>query len=696
MSSANRFPIRLPLIAWGLLALGPARGADALPAHPRLLFDAGEVEQIKQRIRQPAWSEAWQKFKGDFDKTIEESIELPPRGANWGHWYVCPKHGAALTTGRQIEPWKWEHICPVDQQVFHGDPKKPSRDYDGCVLGRAHGDYAQAIRKAGILYQITGDEKYARRGREILLAYADRYLSYRLHTTSGSKAVGGGRLFSQALDESVWLIPVAQGADLIWNSLTEDDRRLLAEKLFLPAAREVIGPSKFGVHNIQCWYNGAMGLTGFLLDDRKLIRAAIDDPKGGYRTQMAKGVQPDGVWREGAWSYHFYTLSALVPLVEAARHGGIDLYGEPLKRMFEAPIALAMPNMKLPAFNDSRETGLNANLYELAYARYQDPVFVRALAGSKRTEEFALWFGVDTLPQPEKSALQSHNDPSGGYGVLQRGTGQQATWLCLKYGPHGGGHGHYDKLTFVLYAGGQTICPDAGTRGYGSKLHEDWDKTTLAHNTLTANLSSQKQARGRCLAFGSDNGADYAMAEAGPVYEGLRFVRTAALLSTNLLVFVDQVQADKEQLLDVACHLNGAWEDLPAGEKFEPPNASAYRYLQGTTQRTLTAGMSLKCRGADKNLRLIVLAGDTPTDIITGTGIGKDTSDRVPVVLFRRRAPQSTFVWGLSLDGTPVTLTAKADDKAQTADVQVTAGAGSWHLEVDGCKGSVRVRPVTK
>lgn len=232
---------------------------------------------------------------------------------------------------------------------------------------------------------------------------------------------------------------------------------------------------------------------------------------------------------------------------------------------------------------------------------------------------------------------------------------------------------------------------------YGSKLHADWDKTTPAHNTLTVNLSSQKQARGRCLAFGSDNGMDYAMAEAGPVYEGLRFVRTTALLTANLLVLVDQVQADREQLLDVACHLNGAWEDLPAGEKFEPPNASAYRYLQGTTQRTSATGMSLKCRGADTNLHLIVLASDTtPTDIITGTGIGKDTADRVPVALFRRRAPQSTFVWGISLDGTPVTLSAKADDAAQTADVQVTAGAGSWHLEVDNGKGRVAIRPLTK
>ena len=127
---------------------------------------------------------------------------------------------------------------------------------------------------------------------------------------------------------------MAQGADLVWDTLSEADRARSPTKLFLPAARDVILPHRMGIHNIQCWKNSAVGLTGFLLGDDALIKAAIDDPDRGYRAQMAKGVQGDGVWHEGAWGYHFYTLSALWPLTEAARNAGIDLYGEPLKKMF--------------------------------------------------------------------------------------------------------------------------------------------------------------------------------------------------------------------------------------------------------------------------------------------------------------------------------------------------------------------------
>jgi len=367
---------------------------DPLPPHPRLLVNAKGIDQLKQRVNESSWSDQWKDFKSGFDKTIDEKIELPPRGGNWWHWYVCPKHGARLTQGKLIGPWQWEHICPIDKEVLHGDPARPDRDYDGVIINNTHNKYSRAIRDAGILYQVTGDKRYAQRGREILLAYAEKYLSYPLHNIHGEAKIGGGHVGPQTLDEAGWLIPVAQGADLIWNTLSETDRQTLTEKLFLPAAREVILPHKMGVHNIQCWKNSAVGLVGFLLGDQDLIHTAIDDEDRGYRTQMAKGVQEDGVWYEGAWGYHFYTLSALWPLTEAARNCGTDLYGEPLKTMYEAPINLAMPNLMLPAFNDSTEVDVHNALYELAYARYHDPVYLEALAGSKRRNEFALWFGA--------------------------------------------------------------------------------------------------------------------------------------------------------------------------------------------------------------------------------------------------------------------------------------------------------------
>ena len=659
-------------------------GAPELPKHPRLLFNAEGIARLKARSQDPAWSAQWKSIVSRADGALSQKIVLPPRGGNWWHWYVCPKHGARLTTGKQIGEWEWEHTCPVDHEVLHGDATRPDRDFDGCMIGGAHDRYAREVLNAGLAYQVTGDDRYAKRGRDILAVYADRYLTYPLHDIHGEPRIGGGRVQPQTLDEAGWLISLAQGADLLWDTIPEAQRQVLAEKIFLPAARDVILAHRMGIHNIQNWKNSAVGLTGFLLGDTALIHAAIDDPDRGFRVQQAKGVQADGVWFEGAWGYHFYTMSAVWPLTEAARNCGIDLYGEPLKKMYEAPIKLAMPNLMLPAFNDSTEADVHSPLYELAYARYHDPLFLTALAGSSRRNEYALWFGADKLPENSGVSLGSRNAPSSGYAILQRGDGPQATWLCLKYGPHGGGHGHPDKNNFILYSRGQVLFPDPGTRPYGSPLHGEWDRVTLAHNTLVVDEKSQATATGSCLAFGNDHGIDYAMTDAGKIYDDVRFVRTAVMLNENLVVFVDQVHSDKQHTYDLATHVNGRWKTRPSAEKVTLPATGGYQHLLDVSAYK-GDGATLGLDGVS-----IVLAGNEPTTVITGTGVGKNTEDRVPIAIFRRVAQDTTYVWAAALDGETVKLTAKDGGAA----VHVEGAAHEWDLAVDPAKGTVKASVV--
>src|SRR5438552_156518 len=100
-----------------LLCLPTAAAAEtpaALPPHPRLLLNAEGIAQLNQRVAQAPWARAeWEQLKSRVDKTLNQPVELPPRGGNWSHNYVCPEHGARLTRGRKIGPWQWEHTCPV-------------------------------------------------------------------------------------------------------------------------------------------------------------------------------------------------------------------------------------------------------------------------------------------------------------------------------------------------------------------------------------------------------------------------------------------------------------------------------------------------------------------------------------------------------------------------------------------------------
>ncbi|MEZ8219010.1 Alginate lyase [Candidatus Fervidibacteria bacterium JGI MDM2 SSWTFF-3-K9] len=654
-----------------------------LPEHPRLLFSRKGIAELKERINRYDWAKAqWEALKRRADAALSEPINLPPRGGNWWHYYACPKHGASLRTSKQIGEWQWEHICPVDNEVIQSDPTKPERDYDGVVIMGVHGRFANLVRDLGIVYQVTGDRRYAEKAKAILLAYADRYLSYPLHDIRGKPSVGGGRVGPQTLDESTWLIPMAQGVDLIWEMLTESERQTLAQKLFLPAAREVIQPHKMGVHNIQCWKNSAVGLVGFLLGDEELIREAIENPERGYWTQMRKGVSEDGVWWEGAWGYHFYTLSALWHLTEAARNCGINLYGDELKRMFDAPFKFMMPNWRLPAFNDSTEVallteigfarfGITQPIYELAYARYREPLYAALLSRGERRSDFALWFGVGELPQPQPIRWRSANYPASGYAILARGEGEQATWLCLKYGPHGGGHGHPDKLNFVLYARGQVLALDPGMARYGVPIHGGWYRTTLAHNTLVVDETNQKPAEGKYLSFGTEGGIDFVIADAGDIYDGVRFRRAIALFNENAIVVIDHVRCEKERLLDIALHLRGQWSNLPEGEKWTPPNKDGYRYLTEATIRRVSGSAAIAVNPRPDWRVAVTLIVDAPIDLVTAMGIGSHAADRVPMIMARRQAKDLVLVWCISLDGRPIQAVLAPDATKRPTDISV-------------------------
>jgi len=669
------YPARCVFALGFLLAFsGSAWAADSavqrlatgeLPAHPRLLVSRSGVERLKSRVAELDWAQRWwRRFLAGVDSRLKRPVELPPRGGNWYHWYVCPEDGSALRRGRSIGKWRWEHRCELCNKVWTGGrPDEPSRDYDGCAIQSVHFDYAYQVRNCGLAWQVTGERRYFERARRILLDYAAKYLSYPLHRIHGGPGIGGGRVASQTLTEACWLIPIAQGADLIWPSLDEGERRRIASKLLLPAARDVILPHRLGVHNIQCWKNSAVGLVGLLLADETLIREAMDDPECGYRTQMREGVSAAGSWYEGSWGYHFYTLQGTWPLVEAARNCGIDLYCPDLRAMFDIPIKLMSPTGVLPAFNDSHTVSVRrqAALYELAYARFGNARYLAVLGGDRVTGEagrvsrgdMAVLYGVESLPgrsqKPQKHV--SANYPAAGFAILAKGQGDRATWLCLDYGPHGGGHGHPDKLSFVLFACGVELSLDPGTARYGTPIQRSWYRTTIAHNTVTVAERSQRPATGECLAFGSVGPVDFLIADAGEAIASGTFRRAVALVDQHTVVFTDRVRLKAAATIDVAYHQRGRWVGLPAGGKWPVPDKAGYKHLRDAAVRTGDQPLRLSIAHEAAPKAAILVAGGCADQIITAIGIGARPGEKVPALIMRRSGREATFVWAVSIDG---------------------------------------------
>ena len=59
----------------------------------------------------------------------------------------------------------------------------------------------------------------------------------------------------------------------------------------------------------------------------------------------------------------------------------------------------------------------------------------------------------------------------GGLVVLRQGIGAEAVAAFLDYGQHGGGHGHFDKMNFTLFAYGREWLLDPGRLTY---IHKEY------------------------------------------------------------------------------------------------------------------------------------------------------------------------------------------------------------------------------
>ncbi len=611
-----------------------------LPPHPRLLLSDGELGGIKARLKEPQLKARYETLLKDADAALAKPLNLPSRGGQWYHWYACKKDGNRL---KAISPT--QHKCDVCGTIYSGYP------YDDVYLSTIHDAYSRDMKNLGLAYRLSGDKKYAAKARELLLAYADKYESYPLHDINGKPNVGGGKIGPQTLDESTWTIPVAQGADLIWDTLSEADKTHIGNDLFRPIA-QVIRQHKMSIHNIQCWKNSAVGLVGLLLDDAALVAEAING-EVGFKKQIEKGISADGQWYEGAWGYHFYTMNATLPLAEAGARCGLGLYeykapnGRSYKDLFEGPLNFAMPNLLLPAFNDSGTVDVKPQqaLYETAFERYGDPRFAEVLKYGKRDSLEALLLGAKPLPEAPVESSAAKNYAATGYAILRNSTGENATWLCLKYGPHGGGHGHPDKLNFVLYSRGQILGVDPGTAAYGVPIQNEWYKSTLAHNTLVVDEENQKPAEGKSLAFLSRPGLSAALAEAGNIYEGVVYRRAVALFGEDTILILDIAKADKEHTFDFAYHNAGKWETPPNGEPVNLPNKPGYQHFQDAT-KILTVPPII----ADNlNVRINTTAAPMG-QLIAGTGVGKNTTDRVPMLMQRIKGTQAVAGWLIHLD----------------------------------------------
>jgi len=431
----------------------------------------------------------------------------------------------------------------VDSAIENGFDVPIPKDYSGGYTHETHKKNYILMQKAGVLYQILDEEKYAKFVKDMLFEYAKMYPTLPIHPKPRSYA--RGKLFWQCLNDSNWLVYTSQAYDCVYDYLTEEERDTLETDLFKPYADFISkgNPQFFNrVHNHSTWGNVGVGMIALVMEDDSLLQTALyglkdvnidkklkdndggyinsDDQKIGFFANLDEPFSPDGYYTEGPY-YQRYAMYPFLIFAQALQNKKPDLKvleykdGVLLKGV-NALLNLSDADGDFFLLNDSQKgmSYYNSSLISAVDIGYHfggnDPelLSVAKNQGEVTLDDagLAVALGIKegkTKPFVKKSIELSDgaNGDYGAVGILRSGNLE----LVHKYTAHGLSHGHYDKLSYALFEDGKEVVQDYGMarfvnieqKGGGNYLKENttWAKQTIGHNALVQNEVSHFQGK---------------------------------------------------------------------------------------------------------------------------------------------------------------------------------------------------------
>ena len=330
--------------------------------------------------------------------------------------------------------------------------------------------FSQAASDLALLYQRTGDRSYARKSALILDRFAQVYPGYCVHydlpfTQKHIFPGDQGHPFPvtayRAAKWSWWAymdIPedLIRAYDLIRSSgaLDEAMKRRIEDDFFRSSVTFIRGfEPQLG--NMDPSLLGGMIVAGRVLGEPDYIHEAVDRIDRLVETQFFA----DGMWREGALSYHQQTLGGVQHLDELLK-GYSDPPGYHYSRDGKRFEDLDLTD-RFPILQKARTI-----LERLQYPSGR-PVVVHDTWSSDRRRGGTTSTGPILLPA---------------YGHARLGLGRGDDQLQVHLHFSGGyGHQHADLLSLTLFARGGERLSDIG---YTHTKYRTWAQSTLSHNTV--------------------------------------------------------------------------------------------------------------------------------------------------------------------------------------------------------------------
>lgn len=429
------------------------------------------------------------------------AVVLPEQRGGWWHRYVCPAHGVELDhvglLGGQFpaDGAPCPHGCRIDTPEVRGA---------WTVL--AHQACAREIRRLSR----AGTPEDRATAADLLGDYSALY--EQLAATEHADAdtwMHRGHLFQQALTESIWAVTIGEACTR--TRTAETLRHTLAARAAL--ARDTLLAQDRFHSNYTAWHLAAGAVC-------TADPAWLTGPHGVFAHVLA-ATGPDGWEWEASTYYHAFVLRAYLQALRACPHVSVPAeITARLAAMARALTVIARPG-QLPALHDGpyARAGYDDELAELAE-------LTTALLPAAEPADAVTVFG------------------DAGYAVL-RGTDLTA---IVDFGPHGGSHGHRDKLALYLYGPHTPWQPDPGQVPYGHPGWREHYASTAAHPAFSVDGQEQAECAGR-LVRADEHGVEVACDSA---YPGVTATRRLTLVGDSL---VDELTVRADRPRRIALHL---------------------------------------------------------------------------------------------------------------------------------------------
>ena len=541
------------------------------------------------------------------------------------------------------------------------------QDAGGGYTHEQHKKNAKLIYESAMLFKLTGQKKYADFSIKILEAYANVYPNWGAHPKP--KEQSAGRMFWQNLNESWWLVYVAQGYGAVKSELTDVQSDHIEKNLLRNMADFLSegSPETFDrVHNHGTWATAAVGITGYIIGDQEYSEKALlgldKSGQSGFLKQLDTLFSPDGYYNEGP----YYQRYALMPFV---LFGQAIEANEPNRKIFTyrdnilqkaiyATIELSYNGLFFPINDALKDKGIATTelLYgvAIAYDLTKDPTLLSiaqaqgklVLTEEGRALSQAIKAGKSKpFPFRSRRFTDGADGTQGALDVLRASAAPDGLTVVVKNTSQGLGHGHFDKMGLLLFDQGKEILRDYGAARFlnieakygGHYLPENnaYAKQTISHNALVVDEKSHfdgSTKKGNNFApkphlFSSGEKVQIASAQIDTAYEGVKMRRTIAMIKDKAFpspVIIDFLQAksDDQHQYDLPFHYNGHLIetnfDVTADPLSRKPlgQKNGYQYLWQIAQAPTVDGLSQVTFLLDKKFYTISSRTSKMTEVI--------------------------------------------------------------------------------